>query len=75
MLTDNFFMEYGKTGNATPVEGDGPVDKDFYTKAEVDKMINDRIGEVIAEMRKSQVQEMQNTDDVETPEEHEAETE
>lgn len=74
MLTDNFFTEYGKTGNAKPVESEGTVEKDFYTKAEVDKMINDRIGEVIAEMRKSQVQEIT---DPETPphEEYEEETE
>lgn len=76
MLTDNFFTEYEKTGNAPQVEGAGPIEKDSYTKAEVDKLINDRIGEVIAEMRKSQVQEMQEKQEPETPpEEHEEETE
>lgn len=65
MLPDCFFTEYGNTGTVKPVE---PVDhaaepeKEYYSKAEVDTMINDRIGEVIAEMRNANLHDIMEPD-------------
>ena len=58
MLPDNFFTEYAQTG-ATP-KAESPAAepepaKEFYTRAEVDQMISERIAEAISAIREEQL--------------------
>ena len=57
MLPDEFFKEYANTG-ATPAHAtDAPVEmeKEYYTRAEVDQMLSERLSEAISKIRDEQV--------------------
>lgn len=51
MLTDEFFEEFVKAGPAPPdPDGTKPAAKDYYTKAEVDEIVQNAISKTITEM-------------------------
>lgn len=51
MLTDEFFDEFVKAGPAPPdPDGTNPAAKDYYTKAEVDEIVQNAITKTINEM-------------------------
>lgn len=51
MLTDEFFAEFVKAGPAPPdPDGTKPAAKDYYTKAEVDEIVQNAITKTINEM-------------------------
>lgn len=51
MLSDEFFDEFVKAGPAPPdPDGTKPAAKDYYTKAEVDEIVQNAISKTITEM-------------------------
>lgn len=54
VLPDKFFEEYAMTGTAPPItdaEDDMMEDKDVYTRAEVDDIVNRKIAEAMESMK------------------------
>lgn len=53
MLSDRFFEEYAKTGAPKPAADDQPEipEKDSYSRAEVDEIVNAKVAEAISEIR------------------------
>ena len=53
MLSDRFFEEYAKTGAPKPAADDPPEipEKDSYSRAEVDEIVNAKVAEAISEIR------------------------
>lgn len=53
MLSDRFFEEYAKTGAPKPTADDQPEipEKDSYSRAEVDEIVNAKVAEAISEIR------------------------
>lgn len=53
MLSDRFFEEYAKTGTPKPAADDPPEiqEKDSYSRAEVDEIVNAKVAEAISEIR------------------------
>ena len=63
MLSDRFFEEYAKTGAPKPAADDPPEipEKDSYSRAEVDEIVNAKVAEAISEIR-SEMAAMQQPD-------------
>ena len=71
MLPDRFFEEYAKTGPpATLPDAEDIQEKDVYTRAEVDDIVNRKIAEALESMKAPAAAPEENTTkDVETKEE------
>lgn len=63
MLPDKFFEEYKNTGVQPASTSDASTEKEYYTRAEVDQMISERLSEAISQIRDEQVkvESLQNT--------------
>lgn len=70
VLPDRFFEEYAKTGPpATLADAEDVEEKDVYTRAEVDDIVNRKIAEALESMKApAAAPEKTTTDDVETKE-------
>lgn len=70
VLPDRFFEEYAKTGPpATLADAEDVEEKDVYTRAEVDDIVNRKIAEALESMKApAAVPEKTTTTDVETKE-------
>ena len=71
MLPDRFFEEYAKTGPpATLADAEDVEEKDTYTRAEVDDIVNRKISEALESMKAPVAAPEQTTtnNDVETKE-------
>lgn len=54
MLSDKFFEEYAKTATRPPEEPAGALDdpeKDSYTRAEVDEIVNQKVAAAVDEIK------------------------
>lgn len=70
VLPDRFFEEYAKTGPpATLADAEDVMEKDVYTRAEVDDIVNRKIAEALESMKApAAAPEKTTTEDVETKE-------
>ena len=69
VLPDRFFEEYAKTGPpATLADAEDVEEKDVYTRAEVDDIVNRKIAEALESMKAPATAPETTTKDVETKE-------